>query len=54
MSASEPPAGVRRDFPLARLTTVRTGGPAELFARAGQRAGAARAARVGGAGGQAR
>jgi UDP-N-acetylenolpyruvoylglucosamine reductase len=29
------PAGVRREFPLARLTTVRTGGPAELFARAG-------------------
>jgi UDP-N-acetylenolpyruvoylglucosamine reductase len=30
-----PPAGVARDFPLARLTTVRTGGPAEFFARAG-------------------
>jgi UDP-N-acetylenolpyruvoylglucosamine reductase len=30
-----PPAGVRRGFPLSRLTTVRTGGPAELFARAG-------------------
>jgi UDP-N-acetylmuramate dehydrogenase len=29
------PAGVRREAPLARLTTVRTGGPAELFARAG-------------------
>src|SRR6201992_1262996 len=29
------PAGVQRDFPLARLTTVRTGGPAELFARPG-------------------
>jgi UDP-N-acetylenolpyruvoylglucosamine reductase len=27
------PAGVRRDFPLARLTTIRTGGDAELFAR---------------------
>jgi UDP-N-acetylmuramate dehydrogenase len=26
------PAGVVRDYPLARLTTVRTGGPAELFA----------------------
>jgi UDP-N-acetylmuramate dehydrogenase len=26
---------VRRDFPLARLTTVRTGGAAEFFARAG-------------------
>ena len=31
----ELPAGVGRDFPLARLTTVRTGGPAELFARVG-------------------
>jgi UDP-N-acetylenolpyruvoylglucosamine reductase len=30
---SAPPAGVRPDFPLARLTTVRTGGPAEWFAR---------------------
>jgi UDP-N-acetylenolpyruvoylglucosamine reductase len=30
-----PPAGVQRGFPLSRLTTVRTGGPAELFARAG-------------------
>jgi len=29
---------VRRDFPLARLTTVRTGGPAEFFARAGSEA----------------
>jgi UDP-N-acetylenolpyruvoylglucosamine reductase len=29
------PAGVRRDHPLDRLTTVRTGGAAELFARAG-------------------
>ena len=27
-----PPAGVERDFPLARLTTVRTGGDAEWFA----------------------
>jgi UDP-N-acetylenolpyruvoylglucosamine reductase len=25
---------VERDYPLARLTTIRTGGPAELFARA--------------------
>jgi len=32
---SEPPAGVQRDYPLARLTTIRTGGPAELFARVG-------------------
>jgi UDP-N-acetylenolpyruvoylglucosamine reductase len=29
------PPGVQRDYPLARLTTIRTGGPAELFARAG-------------------
>jgi UDP-N-acetylenolpyruvoylglucosamine reductase len=28
-----PPAGTRRDYPLARLTTVRTGGPADWFAR---------------------
>jgi UDP-N-acetylenolpyruvoylglucosamine reductase len=27
------PAAVERDYPLARLTTVRAGGPAELFAR---------------------
>jgi UDP-N-acetylmuramate dehydrogenase len=30
---SGPPPGVERDFPLARLTTVRTGGAAEWFAR---------------------
>jgi UDP-N-acetylmuramate dehydrogenase len=35
MSPAEPPAGVRRDFPLARFATVRTGGAAEYFARAG-------------------
>jgi UDP-N-acetylmuramate dehydrogenase len=35
MSVELPP-GVERDFPLSRLTTVRTGGPAELFARAGE------------------
>jgi UDP-N-acetylmuramate dehydrogenase len=29
------PDGVRPDYPLARLTTVRTGGSAELFARPG-------------------
>jgi UDP-N-acetylenolpyruvoylglucosamine reductase len=29
------PAGVERDYPLARLTTVRTGGPADWFARPG-------------------
>jgi UDP-N-acetylenolpyruvoylglucosamine reductase len=28
------PQGLQRDFPLARLSTVRTGGSAELFARA--------------------
>jgi UDP-N-acetylmuramate dehydrogenase len=31
---AEPPPGVTRDYPLARLTTIRTGGTAELFARA--------------------
>jgi UDP-N-acetylenolpyruvoylglucosamine reductase len=30
---SGPPEGVARDYPLARLTTVRTGGPADWFAR---------------------
>src|SRR5258708_24355206 len=30
-----PPAGVQENYPLARLTTVRTGGPAEWFVRAG-------------------
>jgi UDP-N-acetylenolpyruvoylglucosamine reductase len=34
-AALEPPEGVERGFPLARLTTIRTGGPAEFFARAG-------------------
>ena len=29
------PDGVQRDYPLARLTTIRTGGHAELFARPG-------------------
>jgi len=32
---SAPPDGVERDFPLARLTTVRTGGAADWFARPG-------------------
>ncbi len=32
---SDPPPGLQRDYPLARLTTIRTGGPAELFARVG-------------------
>jgi UDP-N-acetylmuramate dehydrogenase len=29
------PAGVERDYPLARLTTIRIGGPADFFARPG-------------------
>ena len=33
MSVAAPPPGVERDYPLARLTTVRTGGPADWFAR---------------------
>jgi UDP-N-acetylmuramate dehydrogenase len=32
---ADSPPGVERDYPLARLTTIRTGGPAELFARPG-------------------
>ena len=32
---SELPEGIERDYPLSRLTTIRTGGRAELFARAG-------------------
>jgi UDP-N-acetylenolpyruvoylglucosamine reductase len=32
---SDLPDGVQREFPLARLTTIRTGGSAELFARPG-------------------
>jgi UDP-N-acetylenolpyruvoylglucosamine reductase len=32
-TVAQPPAGVERDYPLARLTTVRTGGPADFFAR---------------------
>jgi UDP-N-acetylenolpyruvoylglucosamine reductase len=38
MSANGPPAAVRADYPLARLSTVRTGGAAEFFARAGSEA----------------
>jgi UDP-N-acetylenolpyruvoylglucosamine reductase len=30
---ADAPPGVLRDYPLARLTTVRTGGPADFFAR---------------------
>jgi UDP-N-acetylenolpyruvoylglucosamine reductase len=33
MSAAGGPLGVERDHPLARLTTIRTGGPADWFAR---------------------
>lgn len=33
MSLPTPPEGVERDAPLARLTTVRTGGAADFFAR---------------------
>jgi UDP-N-acetylmuramate dehydrogenase len=33
MTTGAPPPGVERDYPLARLTTVRTGGPADWFAR---------------------
>jgi UDP-N-acetylmuramate dehydrogenase len=33
--STTPPEGVQRDFPLARLTTVRTGGAADFFARPG-------------------
>jgi UDP-N-acetylenolpyruvoylglucosamine reductase len=36
VSAPPPPPSVQRDFPLARLSTMRTGGPAELFARVGE------------------
>jgi UDP-N-acetylmuramate dehydrogenase len=32
--SASPPGGVQRGFPLERLTTVRTGGPGEFFARA--------------------
>jgi UDP-N-acetylenolpyruvoylglucosamine reductase len=35
MRVTEPPAGVERDHPLQRLTTVRTGGRGDFFARAG-------------------
>jgi UDP-N-acetylenolpyruvoylglucosamine reductase len=37
MSVGALPAGVQRDFPLSRLSTVRTGGRGEFFARAGTR-----------------
>jgi len=35
MSSSAVPEGVEPDYPLARLTTIRTGGPGDFFARAG-------------------
>jgi UDP-N-acetylenolpyruvoylglucosamine reductase len=35
---SAPPEGMQRDYPLARLTTVRTGGGADWFARPGDEA----------------
>ena len=38
MSDLAPPATVREGFPLARLTTIGTGGAAEFFARAGSEA----------------
>ena len=41
------PEGVERDYPLARLTTVRTGGPADWFARPDDEDGAGRAGRAG-------
>ncbi|MFZ1156023.1 MAG: UDP-N-acetylmuramate dehydrogenase [Solirubrobacteraceae bacterium] len=36
--SDQPPSSVRSNFPLDGLATVRTGGPAELFARAGSEA----------------
>ena len=36
MNVNAAPDGVERDFPLARLTTIRTGGSADWFARAGE------------------
>jgi UDP-N-acetylenolpyruvoylglucosamine reductase len=36
--SDQSPGSIRRDFPLAGLATVRTGGRAELFARAGSEA----------------
>lgn len=35
MSETRPPAGVGRDAPLARLTTIRTGGAADFYAQPG-------------------
>jgi UDP-N-acetylmuramate dehydrogenase len=33
VSPPQPPIGVERDYPLARFSTIRTGGPADFFAR---------------------
>lgn len=44
-----PPKGVQRNFPLARLTTVRTGGAADWFARPGDEASLVAALRWAGA-----
>jgi UDP-N-acetylenolpyruvoylglucosamine reductase len=38
VSAGDAPETVQRDVPIARLSTVRTGGAAEFFARAGEQA----------------
>lgn len=38
MTVPDPPPGVERDAPLARLTTVRTGGRGDFFARPGSEA----------------
>ncbi len=38
MSGLARPPSVQGEFPLSRLSTVRTGGPGEFFARAGERA----------------
>ncbi len=46
-AVSAPPAGVERDYPLARLTTVRTGGAGRLVRPPGDRGGAGRAACAG-------
>ena len=34
--SAELPAGTERDYPMERLTTVRAGGVADLFARVGE------------------
>ena len=48
------PDGVERDYPLARLTTVRTGGPADLFARPDDERALAELLALGGVGGASR